>query len=196
VAGSPARDPARAGRGRGPHLDRRAAGPRTARRARPPGRTIQGYLRILQSPLAGVHALRPADICALTLDDVNLAAGTLLAGGRVRPLERLTAGHLRAWLAARHARWPATANPHLLINRSTAGGLPPVNRGCIHAAVRRLGITAQELRADRLLAEAQASGGDPLKLTHLFGISDPIAIRYCAELEQITVPRSPDGRPA
>jgi hypothetical protein len=56
--------------------------------------------------------------------------------------------------------------------------------------------TAQELRADRLLAEAQASGGDPLKLTHLFGISDPIAIGYCAELEQITAPRSPDGHPA
>ena len=48
--------------------------------------------------------------------------------------------------------------------------------------MRRLGITAQDLRADRLLAEAQASGGDPLQLTHLFGISDPTAIRYCAEL--------------
>jgi integrase len=100
--------------------------------------------------LAGVHALRPSDICALTLDDADPAAGMLLAGGRVRPLDRLTAGHLRAWLQARHARWPATANPHLLINRST-GGLDPVGRSYIHAAVRRLGITAQELRADRLL---------------------------------------------
>lgn len=53
--------------------------------------------------------------------------------------------------------------------------------------MRGLGITAQDLRADRLLAEAQASGGDPLQLTHLFGVSDPIAIRYCAELDQITV---------
>jgi hypothetical protein len=49
------------------------------------------------------------------------------------------------------------------------------------AAVRRVGITAQDLRADRLHDEAQASGGDPLRLTHLFGISDPTAIRYCAE---------------
>jgi hypothetical protein len=48
--------------------------------------------------------------------------------------------------------------------------------------VRRAGITARELRADRLLDEAHASGGDPLKLTHLFGISDPTAIRYCAQL--------------
>jgi integrase len=146
--------------------------------------------------LAGVHALRPSDICALMLDDADPAAAILLVGGRARPLDRLTAGHLRAWLQARHARWPATANQHLLINRSTGGGTSPVRRSYIQAAMRRLSITAQELRADRLLAEAQASGGDPLKLTHLFGISDPIAIRYCAELEQITVPRSPDGRPA
>jgi len=37
------------------------------------------------------------------------------------------------------------------------------------------------LRADRLLGEAYATGGDPLRLTSLFGISDPTAIRYCAE---------------
>jgi hypothetical protein len=137
--------------------------------------------------LAGVHALRPAGIRVLMLDDTGPGAGTLLAGGRARPLDQLTAQHLRAWLQARQARWPATANPHLLINRSTAGGLEPVSRGYIHAAVRRLGITAQDLRADRLLGQAQASGGDPLQLTHLFGVSDPTAIRYCAELDQITV---------
>jgi hypothetical protein len=81
-------------------------------------------------------------------------------------------------------------------DRSTGGGTGPVRRSYIQAAIRRLGITAQELRADRLLAEAQASGSDPLKLTHLFGISDPIAIGYCAELEQITAPgRAPGARP-
>jgi integrase len=132
--------------------------------------------------LAGVHALRPSAICAMTLDDADPAAGTLLVSGSVRPLDRLTAGHLRAWLHARHARWPATANPHLLINRSTGGGTGPVGRSYIHAAVRQVGITAQNLRADRLLAEAHASGGDPLQLTHLFGVADPTAIRYCAEL--------------
>ena len=95
--------------------------------------------------------------------------------------DRLTAGQLRAWLHARHARWPATANPHLLINRSTAGGLQPVNRGYIHAAVHELGITAQDLRADRLHDEAQASVSDPLGLTRLFGLGDQAAIRWCAE---------------
>ncbi|HEY7882679.1 MAG TPA: hypothetical protein VID31_17635, partial [Streptosporangiaceae bacterium] len=132
--------------------------------------------------LAGVHALRPSDIRVLMLDDTDPAAGTLFLAGRARPLDQLTAGQLRAWLQARRARWPATANPHLLINRSTAGGLKPVSRGYIQATARRLGITAQYLRAERLLGQAQASGGDPLQLTRLFGISDPTAIRYCAEI--------------
>jgi len=131
--------------------------------------------------LAGVHALRPSQICGLTLDAIGPAASTLLISGRARPLDQLTADHLRAWLQARHARWPATANPHLLINRSTAGGLKPVGRSYVQAAMRRAGITAAELRADRLLNEALASGGDPLQLTHLFGISDPTTIRYCTE---------------
>lgn len=105
-------------------------------------------------------------------------------------------GHLHARLQARRARWPATANPYPLINRSTGGGVKPVSRGYVQDIVRRAGITAPDLRADRLLGEAHANGGDPLRLTHLFGISDFTAIRYCAELEQITVPRSPGGRPA
>ena len=178
------------------------AAPLTGRRIQPPpvlpldDGLRAGLLGRLHGPadrlivlLAAIHALRPAYICALTLDDVNLAAGTLLVSGRVRPLDRLTAGHLRAWLQARYARWPATANPHLLINQSTAGGLEPAGRSYVQAAVRRVGITAQDLRADRLHDEAQASGGDPLRLAHLFGISDQAAIRYCAEsgtLDQAT----------
>ncbi len=52
------------------------------------------------------------------------------------------------------------------------------------ATMRRAGISVRDLRADRLLGEAYATGGDPLRLTRLFGISDPTAIRYCAETGQ------------
>jgi hypothetical protein len=62
--------------------------------------------------------------------------------------------------------------------------------------MRRAGITAAELRAGRLLDEAHASSGDPLALTHLFGISDPTAIRYCAELDATATPRPLPGHPA
>jgi integrase len=177
------------------------AAPLTGRAIQPPpvlpldNTRRAGLLSSLHEPgqrlivlLAGVHALRPSQICALTLDAAGPGASTLLSGGRARPLDRLTADHLRAWLQARNARWPVTANPHLLINRSTAGGLKPVARSYVQATVRRAGITAAELRADRLLGEACASGGDPLRLTRLFGISDPTAIRYCAELDQIAAP--------
>jgi hypothetical protein len=71
--------------------------------------------------------------------------------------------------------------PPLLINRSTGGVVTPVSRGQVQAAKCTAGITAADLRADRLLGEARATGGDPLQLTRLFGISDPTVIRYCAE---------------
>jgi integrase len=138
--------------------------------------------------LAGVHAMRPGQISALTLDDVGPATGTLQISGRPRPLDQLTARHLRAWLQARRLTWPATANPHLLINRSTAGGIQPVSRCYIQIAVRRAGVAPQQLRADRFLGEAGASGGDPLRLTHLFGISDFTAIRYCTETGTLDKP--------
>ncbi len=35
---------------------------------------------------------------------------------------------------------------------------------------------------DGPVAAAKASGGDPLQLTRLSDISDPAAIRYCAEI--------------
>jgi integrase len=139
--------------------------------------------------LAGVHALRPHQIRPLALEDADLAAGTLRVGGRPRRLDALTRQALGAWLELRRVRWPASANPYLLVNQSTAGGRSPVTRGYVQAVFGRLGITAEDLRVDRLLAEVQASGGDPLTLTLLFGISDPTAIRYCTELEL----RDPDG---
>jgi hypothetical protein len=155
----------------GPPLSAGAAGRPAATTARPlvPRTATFASFIVLR---AGVHALRTADTAAVTL----------LAGGLVRPLDQLTAGQLRAWLQARYERWPTTANPHLLVNQSTAGGTGPVGRSYIHAAVRQLGITAQGLRTDRIHSEAQATGGDPLQLTRLVGTSDPTAIRYCAEL--------------
>jgi integrase len=141
--------------------------------------------------LAGVHALRPHQIRVLALDDVDLTAGTLVAGGRRRRLDALTLAELGAWLKLRRARWPASANPYLLVNQSTAGGLTPVTRGYVQQVFAQLGLTAQDLRADRLLAEVQATGGDPLKLTEFFGISDPTAIRYCLELDPLDQANQP-----
>jgi hypothetical protein len=115
------------------------------------------------------------------LDD--LAPGTLRTGSRSHRLNALTLAELRVWSELGRARWPASANPYLLVNQSTAGGLTPVTCGWVQEVFGRLGLTVEELRVDRLLAEVQASGGDPLTLTLLFGLSDPTAIRYCLQLD-------------
>jgi hypothetical protein len=145
------------------------------------GRLDHPYERLVVL-LAGVHALRPAQICAMVLDAVDLTGGTLLVDGQPRRLDALTRGQLRAWLGRRRRQWPSSANPYLLVNHSTAGGVRPVKRSYVQAVFQRLGTTAQRLRVDRLLAEARASGGDPLTLARLFGLSEPTAIRYCPEL--------------
>jgi hypothetical protein len=135
--------------------------------------------------LAGVHAVRPHQIRVLALEDIDLGAGILRVAGRPRRLDSLTGQALRGWLELRRVRWPASANPYLLVNQSTAGGRTPVTRGYLQEVFGRLGVTAEDLRVDRLLAEVQASGGDPLTLTLLFGLSDPTAIRYCLELDPL-----------
>ncbi len=50
--------------------------------------------------------------------------------------------------------------------------------------MRRVGITAADLRADRLLGEAQANCGGSVQLAKLVGISDPTRHRSCAEFGQ------------
>ena len=114
--------------------------------------------------LAGVHAARSSTICAMLLADADPGSGRLLLGGRPRPLDDLTARLLRAWLEARRARWPGTANPHLLINAQTALGTGPASRTWANSALRGHAATIEALRVDRQLEEALATGADPLHL--------------------------------
>jgi hypothetical protein len=95
-----------------------------------------------------------------------------------------------AWSRVARSRWAARANPSSsqvgslawLGQRAPSRGCTPVTRGWVQEVFQRLGVTAQDLRVDRLLAEVQATRGDPLKLSRLFGITDTTAIRYCLEL--------------
>lgn len=66
--------------------------------------------------LAGVHALSNADIAALRVDDADLAHARLAVRGRRRHLDHGTARELTGWLDERRRRWPASANPHLLVS--------------------------------------------------------------------------------
>lgn len=65
------------------------------------------------------------------------------------PLDGFTTGRLRAWLQDRRARWPGTANPHLLNNTQTALGIAPVTRTWVNAALRGHPATIEALHVDR-----------------------------------------------
>jgi hypothetical protein len=100
-------------------------------RARLPGLADEPGQRLIML-LAGVHALRPSQICALTLDAVGPGAATLLISGQARPLGQLTVQHLRAWLHTRRHGQPLPADqPQHRRRRQAhrpqlrAGHLPP-----------------------------------------------------------------------
>jgi len=135
--------------------------------------------------LAGVHAARSSTICAMLLSDADPGSGRLLLGGKPRPLGDLTARLLRAWLEARRARWPGTANPHLLINAQTALGTEPVSRTWACSALRGHAATIEALRVGRQLEEALATGADPLHLAATFGLDPGTAVRYASSARQL-----------
>ena len=136
--------------------------------------------------LAGVHALTRADMLALKLDDLDLDAAVMTVRDARRPLDRLLVDTIVAWLTERRRRWPASANPHLLVTFKSAYGLGPASTGYITKIFKPLPTTAAGLRADRLLDEARASGGDAIRLVRLFGLSPETAVRYCNELDLTT----------
>lgn len=133
--------------------------------------------------LAGVHALSRADMAALCLEDVDCEAGTILVNRRRCHLDTITKEQLVTWLMLRRQRWPNTANPHVLVNAKSALGLGAVSEGYFRCAFADQPTTAGALRADRLLAEATDTGGDPMRLAGLFGVHPRTAMRYCAELD-------------
>ncbi|MFI9155423.1 hypothetical protein [Streptomyces sp. NPDC053367] len=75
---------------------------------------------------------------------------------------------LEKYRECRAKRWPRTANPHLFISQTTACGTGRVSHVWINDT---LGMPARRLREDRLLHEAEATGGDPRRICDLFGLS-------------------------
>ena len=133
-------------------------------------------------------------IRALQLDDADLESGRLRLAGSDRPMGELTATVLREWLEYRRHRWPHTANPHLLVSRESALRHGPVSAAYI-ASLRGMTATLERLRIDCQLAEAMATGFDPLHLAAVFGISADTAIRYATNARQLTGPAPQAGTP-
>ncbi len=69
---------------------------------------------------------------------------------------------MRASREYRQRRWLHTANPHLLVSRESALHHGPVSTAYL-TSLRGLPATLERLRIDCQLAEAMATGLDPLQ---------------------------------
>ncbi|MGH3182561.1 MAG: hypothetical protein ACRDOE_11745, partial [Streptosporangiaceae bacterium] len=136
----------------------------------PAGRLVLG--------LAAIHAARNKAIREIVLADIDLGNRRLTIAGHGRPLDDLTRRLLLTWQAERRRRWPATANPHLIINKQTGLTTRPVSENAIGAPFRGLTATLEALRAGRQLDEALTHGPDPLYLAVMSGLDETTAIRY------------------
>lgn len=141
--------------------------------------TSEDVTQAVIAALVAFHALAPHQVRDLTLTDVR--DGYLHLDGRIIPLADPVRVRLRAYLDYRATRWPATANPHLIIHYNSATHRGPVQADWL---TRRLGISAQALREDRILHELHATGGDVRRLCDLFGLSIGGAERYLTTLDR------------
>jgi integrase len=133
--------------------------------------------------LIAVHALTWNEIRHLRLADLDLASGRLTvrrgSAHHIVRLDELTHRLAAEWLTERQKCWPRTTNPHLLISRATAyhPRLLPLAHSYTYPVLHKLGVSATQLRVDRLLDEARHSA-DPVHMIRLFGISPATALKY------------------
>ncbi len=145
--------------------------------------------------LAAFCAPTASEMARLLLTDVR--DGRLHLPGRTVPLAAPARQRLAAYLDYRALTWPDTANPHLFIHYRAATHTGPVQADWV---TTRLGMSAQAIREDRILHEAQATRGDVRRLCDLFGLPVSGAERYTATVDPrarragagLTIPASPE----
>jgi len=137
----------------------------------------------LIAALIAIHGLRNRETRRLLLADLDLPNGRLLVrrntGRHTVYLDELTHTLAINWLRERHRRWPVTTNPHLLISNITAADAtnPPIAHTITDATFKQLGLTATQLRQDRILDEARHTA-DPVHLMRVFGLTAKPAMHY------------------
>lgn len=134
--------------------------------------------------LVAYHGLRSHQLRDLRLTDIQ--DRRLDLDGRNIPLAEPVRRRLAAWLDYRNQRWPTSTNPHLFINYRSAHRDEPVGTRWVFLTLAVPG-GPQALRADRILHEATATGGDPRRLCDLFGLSIQHAARYTGAIAEPAV---------
>ena len=111
------------------------------------------------------------------MDDIDLPSRRIIIAGHRQPFAELTRNALLAWLEYRRATWPDTASRHVLVSRISALGTRPVSPD--YPGKHQLhGISLEDIRRDRILHEALATGADPLHLALVFNIDHTNAMAY------------------
>jgi hypothetical protein len=129
----------------------------------------------LLTGLLAFHAVRIYQTCHIRLADIR--DGRLHVGGQVILLAGPVRQRAAAWPDFRNRTWPDSVNPYLFLHVRNAGTLRPVTPWWIR---HQIPVSGQHIRQDRILIEADATGGDIRALCDLFGISIASAYRYSA----------------
>lgn len=144
--------------------------------------------------LVAVHALSRDDLASLLLEDLDRSRGQLKVRrpGRldhVIYLDDLTMQLATDWVVDRFRRWPKTTSPYLVISRISAvdDRKPMVSTEVTRTPFRRIGISAAQLREDRIYDEARYTE-DPVQLMRVFGVGQTTAMKY-------VMAAHPDRRP-
>ncbi|HEX4100342.1 MAG TPA: hypothetical protein VHY21_07315, partial [Pseudonocardiaceae bacterium] len=110
--------------------------------------------------------------------------------GSPRALDAFTVDAIKHYLAYRRRRWPHTSNPHLLVSSVSTHDHAPVCGPWLCRLFHNLPATATQLRQDRILEEALATGADPLHLAAMFGFAAETGLRYATAIApQLTTPQ-------
>ncbi|WP_124286995.1 MULTISPECIES: hypothetical protein [unclassified Streptomyces] len=125
------------------------------------------------------HALTSKELQTMLITDLH--DGRLFLHDRTVLLAEEVRSRLKRYRDYRTDRWPRTANPHLFISQTTGCGTGRVSHVWINDT---LGMPARRPREDRLLHEAEATGGDPRRICDLFGLSVGAALRYTSTVDQ------------
>jgi hypothetical protein len=126
--------------------------------------------------LIGIHGLRPSEASALLLTDVR--DSRIKLADRSILLAPATKARLDAYLAHRREKWSGSINPHFLIHSRSAATLEQVK---VPWLTDKLGMPANALRQDRILAEVYA-GGDLRQICEFFGVTIATAEHYASAL--------------
>ena len=126
--------------------------------------------------LALLHAASSQEIRALTVHDIDLAAGTMRIGRRPHPtpVDPMTRDAIKRCVEHRQAL--GTNNPHLLVTRGTKAGSRPASAAYLSHLFDPVGHAPRTMRVTRL-AEL-ASTMDPKLVAAALGLSPEGVLDY------------------